>query len=72
MNESNKEYLYITSIISGKKIVVERLSSFSSGLYHTTIKTFESYVIVNQKFNIPKVFILWFDKLGHPGCSMMR
>ena len=72
MNESNKKYLYITFIIYGKKIVLERLPSFSSGLYHMTIKTIESYVVVNQKFNIPKVFILWRDKLGHPRCSMMR
>ena len=65
MNESNKKCLYITSIIYGKKIVVEILSSFSSGLYHTTIKPIKSYVVVNQKFNNPKAFILWHDKLGH-------
>ena len=32
MNEGNKEYLYITSIISGKMIVAEKLTAFSSGL----------------------------------------
>ena len=47
MNEGNKENLYITSIIYGKKIVVEKLSTFSSGLYHMTIKPIESYVVVN-------------------------
>ena len=31
MNEGNKESLYITSIIYGKKIVAEKLSAFSSG-----------------------------------------
>ena len=56
MNEGNKEYLYITSIIYGKKIVLEKLSAFSSGLYHTTIKPIESYAIMNQKFNDPKIF----------------
>ena len=51
MNESNKEYLYITSIISG-----------SPGNAHIlllwVINPFESYVVVNQKFNNLKVFIL--------------
>ena len=47
MNEGNKECLYITSIISGKKIVAEKLLAFSSGLYHTTIKSIESNVVVN-------------------------
>ena len=37
MNEGNKESLYITSISYGKKIVAEKLSTFSSELYHTTI-----------------------------------
>ena len=58
MNEGNKESLYITSIIYGKKIIAEKLSSFSSGLYHTTIKPIESYVVINQKFNDPKIFTL--------------
>ena len=72
MNDGNKECLYITSIVSGKKLVVETLSTFFTGLYHTTIKPIESYIIVNQKFNDPKTFVLWHDKLGHPGSSMMR
>ena len=37
MNESNKEYLYITFIIYEKKIIAEKLLAFSSRLYHTTI-----------------------------------
>ena len=72
MNEGNKECLYITSIISGKKIVGEKLPAFSSGLYHTTIKSIESNVVVNQKFNDPKIFNLWHERLGHPGSSMIR
>ena len=47
MNEDNKESLYITSIIYGQKIVAEKLLAFSSGLYHTTIKPIESYVVMN-------------------------
>ena len=58
MNEDNVEYLYITSIIFGQKLIMEKLSTFSSGLYHTTIKPIESYVVVNQKFNDPKFFVL--------------
>ena len=54
MNEGNKESLYITSMIYGKNIVAEKLPAFSSGLYHTTIKPIESYVVMNQKFNDPK------------------
>ena len=71
MNEDNVEYLYITSIIFGQKLIMEKLSAFSYGLYHTTIKPIESYVVVNHKFNDPKFFVLWHDKLGHPGSSMM-
>ena len=58
MNEGNKESLYITSIIYGKKIVAEKLSAFSSWLYHTTIKSIESYAVMNQKFNDLKIFTL--------------
>ena len=47
MNEGNTKYLYITSIVSSKKIIMEKLSSFSFGLYHTNIKSIESYVVVN-------------------------
>ena len=50
---------------------MEKISTFSSKLYHKTIKPIELYVIVNQKFNNPKFFALWHDKLGHPG-SLMR
>ena len=72
MNEGNKERLYITYIIYGKKIIAEKLSAFSSGLYHMTIKSIESNVVVNQKFKDPKIFNLWHDRLGHPGSSMIR
>ena len=72
INEGNKECLYITYIIYEKTIVAEKLSAFSSGLYHMTIKSIESNVVVNQKFNDPKIFNLWHDRLGHPGSSMIR
>ena len=71
MNEGNKESLYITSIIYGKKIVAKKLPGFSSRLYHTTINPIESYAIMNQKFNDPKIFTFWHNMLGHLGSSMM-
>ena len=39
MNEDNVEYIYITSIISYQKLIMKKLSVFSSKLYHTTIKS---------------------------------
>ena len=59
INEGNTQCLYITSIVYGEKLIVEKLSAFSSGLYHTIIKSIESYLVVNQKFNNLMIFILW-------------
>ena len=72
LNEDNVEYLYIISIISGQKLIMEKLPAISSGLYHTTIKPIESYFFFNQKFNDPKVFVIWHEGLGHPRFSMMH
>ena len=58
MKEGNVEYLYIPFIMFGQRLKVEKLSAFSFGLHHTIIKLIESYVVVNQKFNDLKVFIL--------------
>ncbi|KAL6340084.1 hypothetical protein AAG906_038919 [Vitis piasezkii] len=51
---------------------MEELPAFSSRLYHITIKHIDSYVVVNQKFNDPKVFVLWHDRLSHPRSSRMH
>ena len=72
MNEGNTECHYITSIIYGKKLIMEKLSAFSSGLYHTNINPIESYFVVNQKFNDLKTFAFQHDKLDHPMSSMMQ
>jgi len=40
-----------------------KLSVFSSGLYFTTIKAIESNIMMNQKFNNPKFFMFWHDRL---------
>ena len=45
--EDNTECLCITSIVFGKKLIMEKLLAFSSGLYHTNIKSIESYAVVN-------------------------
>ena len=52
--------------------MLEKLSIFSSGLYYTTMRTIETNVAIHQKCSDPKVFILWHDRLGHPGSIMMR
>ena len=57
MNEGNIKCFYITSIVSCKKLV-EKLTTFSYGLYQTNIKSIESYVVVNQKFKDPNFFFL--------------
>jgi hypothetical protein len=65
-NEDSDKYLYITSIISGQKLILKKLYAFSSGLYYTTIRTIESHVVMHQKCSNPKMFMLWHDRLGHP------
>ncbi|KAL4643694.1 hypothetical protein ACB092_02G110300 [Castanea dentata] len=71
-NESSEEFLYITSIVSGQKLILEKLYIFSSGLYCTTMRTIETNIAIHQKCSDPKVFMLWHDRLGHPGSIMMR
>ena len=36
------------------------------------MKTVEINVAIHQKCSDPKVFMLWHDRLGHPGLIMMR
>jgi hypothetical protein len=52
-NEDSDEYLYITSIISGQKLILEKLFALSSGMYYTIIRTIESHVVVHQKCSNP-------------------
>jgi len=68
----NKEFLCITNTISNTKYVLEELPAVSSGLYYTYIRTIEINMVVNQKFTNPSAFIVWHDRLGHPGSIMMR
>ena len=66
------EYLCITSNTNSQRRILERLVALTSGLYHTTIKSVEAYHVMNQKFTDHKTFMLWHDRLGHPGSTMMR
>ncbi|KAM2218910.1 hypothetical protein ACFX1S_018307 [Malus domestica] len=55
-----------------QKHILEKLHVLSSGLYYTYIKTIEAHTVMNQKFIDSKVYMLWHDRLGHPGSTMMR
>ena len=68
MSHNGNEYLLIT----GQKQILEQLISSSYGLYQTTIRPLESHVVMNQKCNDLKTFLLWHERLGHSGISMMR
>jgi len=46
-NEKDMKYLYISTIELKKKCILEKLSTFSYGLYYTYISTIEMYVMVN-------------------------
>ncbi|XP_060203039.1 uncharacterized protein LOC132631479 [Lycium barbarum] len=71
-NEGKVECLYIITMKAGEKFVHEKLPALSSGLYHTSIGAVETHVVVNKRFNDSNDFIIWHDRLGHPGSSMMR
>ena len=71
MNNGSNEYLLITSIISRKKHILEKLHSYSCGLYQTIIKPIELYVVMNKKFYDLKTFMIWHRRLGHLELSMM-
>ena len=68
MSHNGNKYLLITR----KKQILEQLISSSYGLCQTTIRSLESHSIMNQKFNDPKAFLLWHERLGNSGLSMMR
>ena len=71
-NKGNVEYLCITTIVSGKKSVLEKLTAFSFGLYYTNIGNIEAHAIVNQKLTNHNEFIVWHNRLGHPSSIMMQ
>ncbi|XP_074336380.1 uncharacterized protein LOC141673528 [Apium graveolens] len=71
-NERDNEYLCITTIVSGRKHVIEKLPSYNSGLYYTFINPVESHMTINTRSFNPTNFTIWHDRLGHLGSTMMR
>nr|KYP34344.1 hypothetical protein KK1_044725 [Cajanus cajan] len=49
-NEWNVKYFYITKLYLNKKEVLEKLPTFSYGLYCTYVNTVETHILVNKKF----------------------
>ena len=47
MNDDSNEYLLITSIIFWEKHILEKLPSYSCGLYQTIIRPIEAYAVMN-------------------------
>ena len=52
--------------------MLEKLPTLSSGLYYAEISTIEAHSIVNQKFTDINIFVLWHDRIGHPGSIMLK
>ena len=46
-NKGSEEFLYIISIVSSQKLILEKLSIFSSGLYYNTMRTVEINVAIH-------------------------
>ena len=72
MSDETTEFLLITATNDGKKCILEKLRSLECGSYLTTINTVESYAILNPKFSNSTPIILWNERLGHSGTSMLR
>ncbi|XP_004301938.1 PREDICTED: uncharacterized protein LOC101304199 [Fragaria vesca subsp. vesca] len=69
--EDGTEFLCITSHEYGRKRILEKLMSQSSGLDLTTIRIIESHVVAKQDLWDSNSYKLWHDRLGHPGRDMM-
>lgn len=72
MNKDGIEYLYLTSHKTGQKQVLERMRTYTPGLYGTVISSVETHNITNLKLVDQNTFSLWHDRLGHPGKTMMH
>ena len=48
-SENRTEYIYIISNECGRKRILEKLMSQSSGLYLTTIRIIESYAVTDKE-----------------------
>ena len=55
----------------GQKHILEKLRCLSSGLYVTTIHLLENNIIIRLAPIDKSTYLLWHDRLGHPGHNMM-
>ena len=69
--ENGIKYLYITSTQYDQKRILEKLRCLSNGLYLTTIQKIESNLIIRRAPVDEGIFMLWLDRLGHPGQNTM-
>ena len=51
--------------------VVEKAPSTSSGIYYTKIKPPRKYVAMSTIFKNLESFMIWHERLKHPGLRMM-
>ena len=58
INKGQEEYLLITSTNSSQKLVLEKLTAFSSELYYMKTKIIESHIVMHQKCSDQKIFML--------------
>ena len=72
IDENNLEQLITTKNFSSQKRVIEKFQSLSCGLYWTKISAIEVHSTLNQKVTASNTFVLWHDRLGHPGSIMIR
>ena len=63
------KYMYLTTYVSGKKYILEKLPKLSTGLHYTYINVIESHMVVKED---TETLTLWHDRLGHPASIMMR
>ncbi|CAH9135261.1 unnamed protein product, partial [Cuscuta epithymum] len=70
MSENQKEYLCLATNRSGNKYISEKMPAYFSGLYYTYISPIEINVV--SKIYDHNSFILWHDRLDHPGSTMMH
>ena len=62
-------HISITTYISGKKYILEKLPKLSSGLHYTYINVIESHMVVIED---TQTLTLWHDRLSHSGSIMMQ
>lgn len=72
LNKNNAKYLCLTKNIIGRKCILDKLPTSSSGLYYAITNSSESYTVMNKKFIGPKMFMLYYDCLGHPVSTIIR